>query len=134
MPSSRWLWRFRWEGWSIRPYAQYFAPLCRTFRPGMRLLRVDGLPAHGRELPRIAAMAAGSPRKLALAVVNRGARAERITVQLPRAARGRMLRVGPDRLPVPADAFLDDWSPTGSESAALPLRVAPNELVVWEAE
>ncbi len=112
------LWRFKNAQWYPRPHYYYYAPLCQLFRPGMRILRVDGC-----EEP-VFALAARGEEETVLALLNVSAETRQVELKLPGAK--RCLRVYPDKFPPRgADLPYDDWE----DCAAGTLTLTPRETL-----
>jgi hypothetical protein len=121
------LWRYKWAGWTPRPYYHYYAALCRTFRPPMRLLQTSGADEKANVL------AAGHGASLAVAVINKSKAPLRVALETQGAAEGTIERIRPDLLPTPDGMPLASAQPIRWDGAS-PLELAPAELVVLRLE
>ena len=112
------LWRFKHEGWLLRPYYHYFAALCQSLRPPGQLLHVTGVNKQ------VSAVALREPKRTTLAVLNKSATPVTVTANLP--AHGRLLRVVPTQLS-PQDAKVP--APTNVRTRRFTLQ--PAELIIY---
>jgi hypothetical protein len=81
------LWRSAAAKWIPRPYYWYYAALCRSFRPGMRLLQTSGADKDANLL------AARDDTQIIAAVINPAAKPRRVALSAPGRAPGELLRV-----------------------------------------
>jgi hypothetical protein len=128
------MWRFRWESWSIRPYAHYFAALCRAFRPGAALRRVDGVDAGDAMLPDVNAMAARDAEgRLVVSVLNTSCDPRRVSVTLPVSGAGVIQRVHPAVLTPELELSGPPATPVAAGNGVLALALEGRELVTWRS-
>jgi len=112
------LWRFKHEGWLLRPYYHYFAALCRLLRPPGQLLHVAGVNKQ------VSAVALREPKRTTLAVLNKSATPVTVTANLP--AHGRLVRVVPTQLS-PQDAKI----PAATNVQTRRFTLQPAELIIY---
>lgn len=91
------LWRYKWQRWYPRPYYHYYALLCRAFRPGCTVLRIEG------SAPGVVALAAHRNGHGIAAFLNSNPEPVRISVQGPWQAGLHRLGVHPGVIPVEGD-------------------------------
>jgi hypothetical protein len=119
------LWRFKWQHWYPRPYYHYYALLCRAFRPGCVVQRIEGA------LPGVAALSALQAGRCVAAFLNETPEPKRITVQGPWTGTVRRLRVYPGMIPLEGDLPAASEEESTSDAAGqLVLELEGRELVV----
>jgi len=117
------LWRYKYEGWLIRPYAYYYAALCHALRPGSRFLKIDGIE------PPVNAVACKATEGKTAALLNNGPLTADIAIQWEGGfSPTRLLRLTPGRIDAGAP-FPVKWE-TAEGKAAPEWTLQPYELLV----
>lgn len=121
------LFRFKWQGWHPRPYYHYYALLCRSFRPGSIINRIEGT------VPGITALAATQQGHRRVALLNSRTKATTVSLHANWPDSIRRLRVYPSMIPTEGDlpATLEDRiGPSARNRITVDLE--PGELMVLE--
>lgn len=125
LPMPYGLWRYKWQGWYPRPYYYYYALLCHAFRPGARLLQVQG------EERNVNVVAARDEHGYTIVLLNRDTKnPTHVTVQAPAPGNATRARVYEDLLPDEGDLPLENAAPITSNNGVFSLELAPAELTV----
>ena len=117
------LWRFKSALWYPRPHYYYYAPLCQLFRPGMTLVRVEGVPVS------MQALAARGDGKLVAVLLNRSDTRQTVRLEALPVHPVRRLRVHPDAFPATeGDLPLESWETvTVDARAGMNFELLPRE-------
>lgn len=98
------LWRYKYEGWRVRPFAHYYAALCRVLQPKCSFRKIHGLeaPVNGLAWERNASQS--------LALVNNGPAEKEVALEAGKAFQpDRQLRIRPDDITPETKFPLDNW-------------------------
>mgnify|MGYP001809836575 CR=1 FL=1 len=123
------LWRYKWENWTIRPYAHAYALLCQTLRPGIVFRAVEGGTAT------VHAVAGAGPGGRVVAIVNTGDAPADVTLAMTGGwPAGTARTAAPQATWVKDMAFPQATADSVDAAAALRLGIPAHAVTVWTSQ